>query len=142
MHIEKNGQRANEVDLLFVLRDSNNPASPQYTGDTQNCKQSYTVTIQRGKWYSFVIYQKPSASAGVGRIMVYMAEGDNLPLNSSDSSLLNSFRIINYYGAWGYAGTTPEFSCQLGLSAAETGMAARVLFDEIKHGNNYTETRP
>jgi hypothetical protein len=142
MHIERNGQRANEVDLLFVIRDSNDPSGPQHTGDTQNCKQSYTVTVQRDKWYSFVIYQKPSVSAGVGRLMVYMAEGDNLPPNSQDSALLNSFRVINYYGAWGYADTTPEFSCQLGLSSAETGMAARVLFDEIKYGNNYTETRP
>jgi hypothetical protein len=142
MHIERNGQRTNEVDLLFVIRDSNDPTSSQHTGDTQNCKQSYTVTIQRGKWYSFVIYQKPSASASAGRLMVYMAGGDNLPLTSSDSALLNSFRIINYYGAWGYAGTTPEFSCQLGLSAAETGMAAKVLFDEIKYTNNYTEARP
>jgi hypothetical protein len=142
MHIERNGQREDEVDLLFVIRDSNDPAGPQHTGDTQNCKQSYTVTIQRGKWYSFVIYQKPSASASVGRLMVYMAGGDNLPPTSSDSALLNSFRIINYYGAWGYADTTPELSCQLGLSAAETDMTARVLFDEIKYTNNYTEARP
>lgn len=143
IYIERNSQTIDTVDLLFVLRDDKSPSSEQQTGNSQNGKESYAVTLDRGTWYEFIIYQKPSQNAGLGRLMVWMAEGNDLPPSSDPTK--NAYRVVNYSGTWGYPpdpGESAVFSCQLGPYAAETPYKFNLHFDEIKFGTQYNQVNP
>ncbi|MDR2673759.1 MAG: hypothetical protein LBC18_02560 [Opitutaceae bacterium] len=143
VYIDRRGQREHEVDLIFVLRnDPNDPAQME----SQQGAQTYTMTIKRGTWYSFVFYQLPSIHASVGRLTAYVAEGDSLPVSTHPE--FDKYRLFDYQGKWGYVtgGDAPEsasyFGSTVGLYGGEYRAPARVLFDEMKYATTYDEANP
>lgn len=140
-------QQANTVQVSLGLRDDDDPESIQQTSpnDEESTIRMETVTLKRGVWYSFVIYQLPSSTPDIGRLTVWMAEGELPPL---DSPACNSCRVLDYEGAWGYPRRPDDsddrdlFSGQLGLYSNEHAAASRVLFDEIKFATTYDEANP
>lgn len=144
MHIQRSNQTAQKVDLVFLIRDDNDPASYQQTGDTEHAKESILLpNIKRNIWYEFVIRLKPSLDDSEGSIMVWAAEGDNLP--SSASPDLNDYRVVNYNGKWGYDSSPdmPTFSQQIGLYSSEVSdRRATIWVDEMKYGTTYNLVNP
>jgi hypothetical protein len=143
MHISRSNQTASTVDLLFLIRNDDTNYVQQ-TGNTENARESILIpNIKRNTWYEFVIRLKPSLSETNGNVMVWMAEGDNLP--SSSSTNLNSYRKVNYNGSWGYdVGTnTPTFSQQIGLYSSEVNdRPASIYVDEMKYGTTFDLVNP
>ena len=143
MHIQRSNQTSSKVDLLFLIRDD--ALDPdQQTGDTENAKESILLPgIKRNVWYEFVIRLKPSIGDSDGNIMVWVAEGDNLP--SSSSPDLNDYRVVNYNGTWGYdvSPEVPTFSQQIGMYSSEADdRRATIYVDEIKYGTTYNLVNP
>jgi hypothetical protein len=143
VYIDRQGHREHEVDLIFVLRnDPNDPAQMQ----SQQGAQTYTMTIKRGTWYSFVFYQLPSIHASAGRLTAYVAEGDSLPVSTHPE--FDKYLLFDYQGKWGYVTgeDAPEsasyFGSTVGLYGGEYRAPARVLFDEMKYATTYDEANP
>ncbi|WP_145928815.1 heparin lyase I family protein [Termitidicoccus mucosus] len=145
-------QGANTVEISFGFRDSDDANSPQQTAsdDLQSTTYFRTVTLKRGVWYSFVIWQKPSSDPNIGRARAWLAEGG---LPSFSSPKLNDYLVLDFAGKWGYpnpqtpgGATNPDrdlFSGQLGLYSNDiASKPARVLFDEIKFADTYDEANP